>query len=75
MISQMTLLEGAPDLFLEVDSSPLSQTLDASTSMHQIENVTFLGVFDVMVYFEDQENSVCFSTSNQTSESNVSVFL
>ena len=70
-------LEGAPEveLIIEVDSSPLSQPLDASTTMYQIEDVTFPGMFDVMVYFEGQKNSVCFSTSNQTSEFIVSIFL
>ena len=63
-------LEEAPevDLIIEVSSSPLSPALDASTTMYQIEDVTFPGLFDVMVYFEGQKDSMCFSTSNQISE-------
>ena len=63
-------LEEAPelDLIIEVNSSPLSPALDASTTMYQIEDVTFPGMFDVIVYFEGQKDSMCFSTSNQISK-------
>ena len=63
-------LEEAPevDLIIEVNSSPVSPALDASTTMYQIEDVTFPGMFDVMAYFVGQNGSMCFSTSNQISE-------
>ena len=70
-------LEEAPELNLtiEVNSSPLSPALDASTTMYRIEDVNFPGIFDVMVYFEGQKDSMCFSTFNQISKFSVSVFL
>ena len=59
-------------LIFEVSSLIMSPTLDASTTMYQIEDVTFSGTFDVMaymyMYFEGQKDSMCFSTSNQISE-------
>ena len=63
-------LQEAPevDLIIEVNSSPVSPALDASTTMYQIEDVTFPGMFDVMAYFEGQKDSTCFSTSRQISE-------
>ena len=63
------------DLIIEVNSSPVSPALDASTTMYQIDNVTYPGVFDVMAYFDGQRNSLCFSTSNQISEFWMPVFL
>ena len=71
------LLEEAPevDLIIEVNSLPLSPALDASTTLYQIEDVTFPKMFDVMAYFEGQKNSMCFSTSNQISEFSVSICL
>ena len=63
-------LEQAPEngIIIEVNSSVVAQALNASTTMYQIEDVTFPGVFDVVVYFEGQRDSSCFSTSNQISE-------
>ena len=63
-------LEPGPevDLIIEVNSSPVSPALDASTTLYQIENVTFPGMFNVMAYVEGQKDSMCFSTSNQISE-------
>ena len=63
-------LEEAPevDLIIEVNSSPLSPALDANTTMYQIDNVTFPGMYDVMAYFVGQKDSMCSSTSNQISE-------
>ena len=67
-------LEEAPkvDLIIEVSSSPLSSTLDVSTTMYQMEVDTFPEMFDIMAYFEGQENSICFSTSKNISEFSVS---
>ena len=64
-----------PDLIIEVNSSPLSPALDASTTMYQIDNVTFPGMFDVMAYFEGQKDSMCFNTSKQISEYLILIFL
>ena len=70
-------LEEAPEvgLIIEVNSSQ-SQALPASTTMHlyEIEGATFPGMQNVTVYFEGQEGSKCFSTSNQISEFSVSIF-
>ena len=70
-------LEQAPqlDLIIEVNSSPLSLALDASTTMYQIGDVTFPGMFEVMVYFEGQKGNMCFSTSNQISEFSVPIMV
>ena len=70
-------LEEAPEfnLIIEVNSSTLSPPLDASTTMYQIEDVIFPGIFDVMVYFEGQKDSMCFSTFNLISKFGVSVVL
>ena len=65
-------LEEAPQLNLVIEvvnSSPLSETLPASTTTHQIfDDVTFPGMFDAMVYFEGHKGSMCFSASDQISE-------